>query len=121
MKAFSLALALGAVLAVGVASASERSDLLVAKGHVAYQAGNWDEARGIFAEAAAADPADAAAQYGLGLAYGRLGRWDESADAFQRALTLVPDFPEAKRGLQIASSARDQRGGGQETTVETGR
>jgi tetratricopeptide (TPR) repeat protein len=114
MKAFSLAMALGAAIAVAVASASERSDLLVAQGQVAYQAGNWDEARGIFADAAAADPSDAAAQYGLGLAYGRLGRWDESADAFQRALALVPDFPEAKRGLQIASTARDRRGGGQQ-------
>lgn len=119
MKAFSLALvALAVALAVDAASASERSDLLVAQGHVAYQAGQWDEARGIFAEAAAADPGDAAAEYGLGLAYGRLGRWDESAGAFQRALSLEPDFPEAKRGLEIASAARDDRGGGRETAME---
>ncbi len=121
MRAFSLAIALlGVVLGTAPATASERSDLLVARGHVAYQAAEYEEARGLFADAAAADPRDAAAQYGLGLAYGRLGRWDESADAFQRALVLVPDFPEARRGLEIASDARDDRGGGgQETAVDT--
>lgn len=120
MRAFALAMALlGVVLGAASATASERSDLLVAQGHVAYQAGDYEQARGLFADAAAADPADAAAQYGLGLSYGRLGRWDESAGSFQRALVLVPDFPEARRGYEIASAARDDRGGGTDTAIGT--
>lgn len=119
MRVLSLLTAV-VVMAFAAASApaSEQSDLLVARGHVAYQEGQYESARNLFADAAAADPKDAAAQYGLGLSYGRLGKWDESADSFQQALRLVPDFPEAKRGLEIASAARDDSGGGRGTATE---
>jgi hypothetical protein len=54
-------LALGALCAT-VAGASERSELLVAQGEVAYYAGRIEEARGHFADALAADPSDDAAR-----------------------------------------------------------
>jgi hypothetical protein len=43
------------------ALASERSELLVAQGEVAYHAGRLEEARDLFTQANAADPNDAAA------------------------------------------------------------
>jgi hypothetical protein len=71
--------------------ASERSELLVARGQVAYHRGRFEEARALFAEALASDPTDAAARYQLGLALRALGRPDEEAPA---AALTPPDTPE---------------------------
>src|SRR6185369_9675264 len=83
----SAGLALSAPHSVG---ASERSELLVAQGEVAYHRGRYEEARARFAEAAAIDPTDSAAHYQLGLALLALERWDEAAAALEQALALAP-------------------------------
>ena len=57
-----LGLLLAVALLPGPAPASERSELLVAQGEVAYNAGRLDEARRRFEDALAADPGDAAAR-----------------------------------------------------------
>ena len=103
------------LLLPGVASSSEESQRLVAKGDVAYAAGRYDEARQLYQQAVADDPEDAVAYYGLGLALGRLERWNEAAAVFERALALRPDFAEAQRGLTLARAlALEDRGvGGQ--------
>src|SRR2546429_5435584 len=81
----------GLVLTAPVAGrASEQSERLVAQGQLAYQNGRFAEARDRFAEAAAADPHDASAQYGIGLALGKLDRWEEGRGALQRAGPLPP-------------------------------
>jgi len=82
--------------------ASERSELLVAQGEVAYHRGRYEEARARFAEATAADPSDAAARYQLGLALLALDRRDEAAAAFEQALALAPDLEAARRSLALA-------------------
>ena len=82
--------------------ASELSERLVARGEVAYQAGDHDQARALFTEAVEADPDDAVARYHLGLALGRLDRWADAADAFQQALRLRPEFDEAAQALDFA-------------------
>ena len=88
--------------AVGV-QASERSELLVSRGQAAYQGGQVVESRDRFAEAVAADPNDASAHYGLGLALGKLGRWEEARTPLQTALALRPDFAAAQRALGLVS------------------
>jgi hypothetical protein len=90
---------------------SERSELLVAKGQVAYHDGRFEEARALFREALAADEGDADAHYALGLVLLRLGRREEAAPAFERALALRPDFDAARRGLAAAHGEALEPGG----------
>ncbi len=98
-----LLLSAGLVIsAPGSLGASERSELLVARGQVAYHRGRYEEARARFAEAAAADPKDATAHYQLGLALLALERWDEAAAALERALALAPGLEPARRALVLA-------------------
>lgn len=93
--------------AAGLVPASEESELLLAKGQVAYHAGRYDQARALLADAIAADPEDAEAHYALGLTLTRLARWDEAVAAFERAVVLRPDFEQARRGIETAR-ARQQ-------------
>jgi hypothetical protein len=106
-------LLLSAGLALSTADpsgASERSELLVAQGQVAYHRGRYEEARARFAEAAASDPGDATAHYELGLALLALQRSDEAAAALERALALAPDLEAARRAL--VQARREQAAGG---------
>jgi tetratricopeptide (TPR) repeat protein len=89
------------VLAPGTPGASERSELLVAQGEVAYHRGRYEDARSRFAEAVAADPADATAHYRLGLALLALGRRDEAEARLERAVALRPDYEAARRALAL--------------------
>jgi tetratricopeptide repeat protein len=99
----SLLLSAGLVVsAPSSPGASERSELLVAKGEVAYHRGLYEDARVRFAEAVAADPADAAAHYQLGLALLALERRDEAETALERALALKPEHEAARRALALA-------------------
>ena len=82
--------------------ASERSELLVAHGQVAYHRGRYEEARARFAEAVAADPQDATARYQLGLALMALERWDEAQATLEQTLRLAPDLEPARRALELA-------------------
>ena len=90
------------VLLLAGAGASERSELLVAKGEVAYHAKRYAEARDLFSDAVAADDRDAEAHTGLGLALLALGQRAEAVRAFDRALALRPDDMAAVRGRDAA-------------------
>jgi tetratricopeptide (TPR) repeat protein len=107
---------LAALLTIAIAasaSASDRSQVLVAKGEVAYHAGRLDEARSLFEQAVQEDAKDVDARYALGLTFSRLGRWEEAAGSFQQALTIDPANVQARRALEVA----EQGGGGE---IETG-
>jgi len=98
-------LCLGLLLALpAVVGASPRSELLVAKGEVAYHKGQYAEAHALFEEAVAADPGDAEAHHALGLALSKLGRWHEAVASFERALALRPDLEQARQGAALARS-----------------
>ena len=97
-----LLLSAGLMLSVpGAPMASERSELLVAQGEVAYHRGRFEEARARFSEAVVADPSDATAHYQLGLALLALGRRDEAEARFERAIALRPDYEAARRSLAL--------------------
>ena len=66
---------------------------LVARGQQFYQKNQFMEALAAFQQAAAADPADAKAQQGMGNALLQLGRPAEALAAYQRSLALKPDNP----------------------------
>ncbi len=97
----------GLVLTSPVAGrASEQSERLVAQGQLAYQNGRFAEARDRFAEAVAADPHDASAQYGIGLALGKLDRWEEARAAFERAVALRIELLDQASRLAPAVAGR---------------
>jgi tetratricopeptide (TPR) repeat protein len=91
-----------------MAWASDESELLVAKGQVAYHQGRYEEAQTLLEQAVKVDPEDAEAHYSLGVVLKRLERWDEAAVAFEAALVLRPDFDLAQRGLEM-TRRRDKR------------
>jgi len=110
-RPISAYLLLALALSATAGRASQTSERLVAQAESAYQEQRYEDARALFARAAADDPSDASAQYGLGLALGRLARWDEAVAAFERATALRPDFAEAEDGLALAR-AHAATGGG---------
>jgi tetratricopeptide (TPR) repeat protein len=85
-----------------VATASPESELLVAKGEVAYHQGRYGEARALFEQAVAADGNDADAHHGLGRTFVALEQWEAAVDAFERALALRPGFARARDALAEA-------------------
>lgn len=98
--------ALGCALALtAVAWASEQSEILVAKGELAYHRGRPDEARALLERAVAADPEDALAHVVLGEVLLALGDRDGAERAFARAETLQPDLESARSGLRRAREA----------------
>jgi len=108
-KLCSLLLATLLIAAIA-ARASEDSERLVTQGQAAYGRGLYEEARVLYERAVAADPSDAEAAYGLGLALGKLERWTEATAAFDQALVLRPDFDEAARARRIAEDHTAERG-----------
>jgi len=90
------------LVAAASSFASERSELLTAKGEVAYAQGRADEAVRLLEQAVAVDPDDSLAQNSLGQVLLALGRRDEAVTAFGRALALDPTLRAAQIGMQRA-------------------
>lgn len=113
------------LVVASTAFASERSELLTAKGEVAYGQGRSDEAVRLLEQAVVADPDDALAHEALGQVMLGLGRRDEAAKAYERALALAPNSRAAQVGLararggEVPGAAGFERGGG--TVGELGR
>jgi hypothetical protein len=103
----SWSLAAVAVLAPALGRTSDRSEILVAKGQVAYHQGKREDAVRLFREATVADERDAVAHEQLGQALLELGRRDEATRSFERALALDPASASARRGLERARGAAD--------------
>jgi tetratricopeptide (TPR) repeat protein len=87
---------------VSSAAASERSEILTAKGEVAYGQKHSDEAVRLLEQAVVADPNDPYAHEALGQVLLGLGRHDAAATAFERAIKLDPTLQAAHRGLARA-------------------
>lgn len=71
------------------AQAFQRSQVLIDSGNVAYRTGDYENAARRYASAAVAQPEDAAAWYGLGMALAKLGRGDEARVAYAKARALA--------------------------------
>lgn len=100
------------LVAVGPARGSQESERLVADGHVAYQAGRYEEARDLFEQAVHVDESDVAARYALGLALSELHRWDAAAAAFEQVRRLRPEFDEAQRALDFVRARQQEEAAG---------
>jgi len=105
-----LAAVLAVLTAVTAAGASERSELLTARGDLAYHRGDLAEARRYAEEARAADAEDADAAVLLGRVLLQLGDRAGAAQAFEDALRLRPDLEAARAGL--AAVGAPTKGGG---------
>jgi Flp pilus assembly protein TadD len=66
-----------------------RSQALIDSGNAAFRAKAYDDAARRYASAAAIQPDDPAAYYGLGMALSRLGRDDEARVAYAKARDLA--------------------------------
>jgi Flp pilus assembly protein TadD len=72
-----------------------RSQALIDSGNAAFRAKDFDDAARRYASAAAVQPNDPAAYYGLGMALSRLGRDDEARVAYARARELMARRPDS--------------------------
>ena len=66
-----------------------RSQALIDSGNAAFRVKAYDDAARRYASAAAIQPDDPAAYYGLGMALSRLGRDDEARVAYAKARDLA--------------------------------
>ena len=85
-----LAVVVLCLLAAGPAFASERSEILYARGLVDFHAGKYQAALQKFDEAVAADPADTFARYYRGITQARLGNNAAAIDDLKAALATKP-------------------------------
>lgn len=66
-----------------------RAQALIDSGNASYRAADYPSAAKRYASATLADPSDAAAYYGLGMALSKLGRDHEARRAYARARELA--------------------------------
>jgi len=110
--------------AVSSAIASETSEVLTAKGQLAYAQGRSDEAVGLLERAVISDPRDPLAQDALGQVLLDRGQRDAAAAAFSRALEIDPTLQSARIGLARANGTLAPTAGGEHhnwTVGEIGR
>lgn len=67
----------------------------------AYEEGQWDKARGLYAQLAEQLPDDADVRFRLGNIDARLGRLDEAAATYRVVLERQPAFPRAWHNLAL--------------------
>jgi Flp pilus assembly protein TadD len=67
----------------------------------AYEEGQWDKARELYARLAKLLPDDADIRFRLGNVNARLGRLDEAADLYKEVLERQPAFPKAWHNLAL--------------------
>jgi tetratricopeptide (TPR) repeat protein len=85
----------------GVASASERSELLYSRGLVLFHAGKYEAALELFDRSVEANPADPYARYYRGVTRGRLGNLDGAITDLEAALERKPDLNETALELGV--------------------
>lgn len=80
------------------------------QGSIAYNRGNYEQARTLYGQAVEQRPHDYEAQYGLGRAYLALNQPRDAQHAFERARVLVEDMPERRASVfdQIAEALYQQ-------------
>jgi len=68
--------------------------------------GRLEEAAKAFEQAAALDPTNGGAFYGLGNVYAELGRWEDASHAYYKAIDLNKEDVEAHNNLGVALAMR---------------
>jgi Tfp pilus assembly protein PilF len=91
-----------AVLAAATAQANVRSEALYARGLIAFDGGQWQQAYGLFDQAVHADSKDALALYYRGLTQARRGGQPAAIQDLEAALKLDPTLSHAPLDLGIA-------------------
>lgn len=89
-------------LVVTPAAASERSQVLYARGLIPFNNGQWEQAYRNFDQAVQADPTDSLAVYYRGLTQARRGATSAAITDMQQALKLNPALTPAALDLGIA-------------------
>lgn len=92
-------------------AAPEAPELHYDVGNVFFRQKDWAKAEDAYGRALAGGRGDLAAHaaYNLGNARFRDGRFDEAAEAYRRALRAAPGDADAKRNLELALRAIDQK------------
>ena len=93
---------LSAVVWSSSAGANVLSQALYARGLIAFDRAQWDQAHGFFDRAVGADPTDAVALYYRGLTEARRGQRQPAISDIQHALQLDPALAHAPLDLGIA-------------------
>lgn len=101
MKRTAAWAALIALLAGGVAAASEQSELLYSRGMVEFHAARYREALALFDRAVEADASDPYARFYRGVTRGRLGDREGGIADLRAALQQRPDLDEAALELGV--------------------
>jgi tetratricopeptide (TPR) repeat protein len=94
--------AFAAAMAAATAQASVRSEAFYARGLIAFDGGQWQQAYGLFDQAVRADSKDALALYYRGLTQARRGAPSAAIQDIEAALKLDPTLPHAALDLGIA-------------------
>jgi tetratricopeptide (TPR) repeat protein len=93
---------LGGVLVPGVASASEESELFLARGNKLYLDGKYSEAKTQLLKAAELDPNNPEILSLLGTTDLALKDYRRAKEVFTKTVALAPDYPRAKLYLGVA-------------------
>jgi tetratricopeptide (TPR) repeat protein len=94
----------------GQGAAGGKIDTLFGQAQSALNAKNWQEAKGLFEQLAAADPNRWEFYQGLGTAQMNLGQFDESVRAYEKGIAL------AEAGFSGADGTKAKAGAGQMLT-----
>ena len=86
----------------GAQSPTSLSDGLQAQGLKQMEAGQYDSAAALFAQAVAANPKDYAAHFNLGLAYSLAGKNTQAIPEYKTVLELHPGLYQAQLNLGIS-------------------
>ncbi len=81
-------------------------DAAIEASRTAIDAQDWKTAQRLLAPLVAANPADAEAQYNLGLANHRTGNYNAARSGYLRALRAKPNFPDARYNLAVLTWSR---------------
>ncbi len=94
---------IAAVLCAAPLQASVQSQALYARGLIAYNKGQWEQAYTFFDRAAQADPTDAWSLYYRGLTQGKRGAALAAVADIEKALAIDPNLPHAALDLGVAN------------------
>lgn len=83
-------------------ASQEQSERLYTQGIIPFQEGRYEEALGLFQQAAVDEEPYHLAIYYLGVTYGKLGRYAEAVAPLEKALALMDTSPEPRPGLAFA-------------------
>ncbi len=93
-------------------------DPMLTEGQTALEEKEAERAIGLFNDILNRNDQDAAARYGLGLAYQVLEDWEQAAECFSRVTELIPEFSAAHNNLGMARMNLENPEGAREAFVK---